>query len=678
MRTKFYIENQELSISEDIDMALTMAIDDVKNFGSRNTTFSKTIVLPGNAVNNKIFGHVFMLGSSNEYNEAVSNVGFNFNPSVSARCVSLVDNIQVFKGNARLIEVVDTDGELEYEIFVTGELGGFMFQLGNRRLEDLDFSEYDLLYSYANIVASWNNINGAGVYFPLIDYGNVSANKQDFQYTAFRPALYAREYLEKISSGTEYTIVSNFLLSSLLDRLGVGHNQKVLTNNTTNVLTLLSAGGQSISVTGDDEVIYAATGGLFTPSFDNKEFTYNSPTPITIVFTGTAFGVQNLTANVFALSIQKNGTDVAGSTQYFTAAGVEIPWFYSKTVTINLVQNDVIRVHVNKGGGLLFDEYITVNGGSGSGQSSTPTASPVVLGDTISINDSIPKGIFQRDFFIWFLKMFNLYVYENAFDEKKLYIEPYVDFYPPTPANALDWSGKIDRKQPMRSVTMSELNARYYQFKFKEDSDFYSENYRKAFNEGYGDYNFDTEFEFSKDTDVLEVGFAQSVLYQNIGTDKVYPAIYKLSGTTETPMDHVIRLMQFKKVACDSWDMLNGETVLGSLTEYGYGGHVDDPVTPTNDIGFGVPRQLQFTPGGPYPVVNIFSIFHEAYMNEITNKDSKLIIARAYLTPLDILKLDFSTLIFIDGVLFRLNKIANYNPIALNTTEIQLLKAINL
>jgi hypothetical protein len=35
-------------------------------------------------------------------------------------------------------------------------------------------------------------------------------------------------------------------------------------------------------------------------------------------------------------------------------------------------------------------------------------------------------------------------------------------------------------------------------------------------------------------------------------------------------------------------------------------------------------------------------------------------------------------LIYLDGVLFRLNKIKDYNPVDLGTTEIQLLKVIDL
>jgi hypothetical protein len=63
-------------------------------------------------------------------------------------------------------------------------------------------------------------------------------------------------------------------------------------------------------------------------------------------------------------------------------------------------------------------------------------------------------------------------------------------------------------------------------------------------------------------------------------------------------------------------------------------------------------------------------------MAEITNKDSKLLTCNALLNSLDIFSLDFSKYVWIDGVLFRLNKVDGFNPMEYNTTKISLLKVI--
>jgi hypothetical protein len=225
---------------------------------------------------------------------------------------------------------------------------------------------------------------------------------------------------------------------------------------------------------------------------------------------------------------------------------------------------------------------------------------------------------------------------------------------------------------------MSEINARYYNYKFKEDNDFYGENYRKKYTEGYGDFIYDTEFDFVKETDTLEVIFAASVLFQQTGQDKVFPAIYKKSNTNsaEDRMDSIIRIMQTKKITgVASWNIMNTTTNLATYTSYGYAGHLDDPINPTNDINFGAPKELQFSPNR-YPTTNIFNAYHSPYLAEITSKDSKLLTCFGLLDIVDIFNLDFSKYIWIDGVLFRLNKVENFNPMEYNTTKLSFLKVI--
>ena len=141
-------------------------------------------------------------------------------------------------------------------------------------------------------------------------------------------------------------------------------------------------------------------------------------------------------------------------------------------------------------------------------------------------------------------------------------------------------------------------------------------------------------------------------------------------------MDSVIRILQAKKITGrTSYNILNGLSVIDTITTYGYGGHLDDPFAPSNDINFGVPFETKFNTSG-YPIANIFNAYHSDYIAEITSKDSKLLTCSALLNTNDINNLDFSKYIWIDGVLFRLNKVENFNPMEYNTTKISLLKVI--
>jgi hypothetical protein len=665
--TEIYIEDYRLDLVQDISTEFTYTIDDITDFGSKNTNYSKTISITGTATNNKIFGFIFDLANANDTDNNLPNVNYNFNASKQANCKIFIDKIQIFKGTLRILEIVIDDKTIEYQCSVFGELGGFITALGNKRLTDLDFSAYNHVYNSTNIKASWDNIAGSGYFYPLIDYGNVSTDKINFEVEAFRPALYVSEYIQKIFEGTDYTYTLDLLAGDqeLFNRLIIPQNQKSFTKTTSDFPVATRT--TSFEVLGTALYPFTTvTGSGLVPSSSNRVFTYTGTTTINLKM-NYAFSGDSTDGIFFIL---KNGVSVYS--EFFSGSfGV------SGEFTISMNANDTISFRFTNAASNKTDPPVTITEGEVSFFSDSIVPVLVNYGDNIIIADSIPKGIYQRDFFLSITKMFNLYVYEDTWDEKKIMIKPYINFYPETSATALDWSNKIDRAKPLSIKPMSELNARYFHYKFKQDNDFYNENYFKKYNESYGDRIFDTEFDFSKETDTLDVIFAPSVLYQKTGTDKIYPAIYKVSdnNTKENSMDSVIRIMQAKKITSrTSWNLLNNASLIESLTTYGYGGHLDDPFTPTNDINFGAANEIQFN--GSLPSTNIFNAYHSEYIAEITSKDSKLLTCSALLDTIDIMNLDFSKFYWIDGVLFRLNKVDGFNPMEYKTTKISLLKVI--
>jgi len=666
--TEIYIEDYKLELSKELSTEFTYAIDDITDFGSRNTSFSKTISIAGNSTNNRVFGFVFDLGNANFTDNTLPNVNYNYNAAKAAQCRIFIDKIQVFKGTLRILEIIVDNKAIEYQCSVFGELGGFITALGNKRLQDLDFSAYNHTYNITNIKASWDTIAGSGYYYPLIDYGNVSTDKVNFQVTAYRPALYVKEYISKIFAGTDYTYSLDLLSGDqqLFDRLVIPHNQKTLTKTTgdLNVATRTTY----LEITGTRAVAFdTVTGSGLTVGGGGSTFTYSGSVSINLKMVYTFSG--DSTSGTF--NIYKNST-IAYSSNFVGTFGID------EGFELLVNTGDVISFRFTNTAPNRTDPPINLTEAQVSFFSDTFVPVPVNYNDALVINDTIPRGVFQRDLFLSIVKMFNLYVYEDTWNDKKIIIKPYINFYSDTSANALDWSDKIDRSKPLSIKPMSELNARYFNYKFKQDNDFYNENYTKKYNEGYGDRIYDTEYDFSKQTDTLDVIFASSVLYQKVGTDKIYPAIYKVSdnNTKENSMDCVIRILQAKKITGrTSHTILNGVTVVDTLTTYGYGGHLNDPFAPTNDINFGAPYEIQYT-ATTFPTANIFNAYHSNYIAEITSKDSKLLTCSALLNTVDINNLDFSKYIWIDGVLFRLNKVEGYNPMEYNTTKISLLKVI--
>jgi len=708
MITEIYIENNRLDLSKDLSSEYTYAIDDIQDFASRNTNFSKTIILPGNATNNKLFGHIFEFGSSNFYNDTQDNVGYNFNATKSADCVIYVDKIQIFKGILRLLEITIDRGTIEYECAVFGELGGFVNAIGNAKLEDLDFSQYDHVWNYDNIVNSWEQASGTtasgyGYYYPLIDYGQVShSNKKNWHFSAFRPALFVREYMEKIIHDAGYTYESEFFNTAFFKRLVIPNNQKEIKRSTSTGLDALVYVGDFV---GGLMTWTAVELGNFTLSTPPYTFTYNSATSFTGTITLSLTGQVLQNTNYVNFNVRKNGTTI-GTYQASPNDGDTFN-FTIEIANQTIAQNDTINIFIDTDatGDIVrtFEGYLTII-------STTPILVPVNYNTTLVINDTLPRGIFQKDFVSSIVKMFNLYIVEDTMKLKHLKIEPYVNFYQgtanflqvndleenllidnidlllldDTTAQHIDWSAKIDRNKPMKITPMGEWNGRYFEYKYKNDTDFYNDDYTKRYNQTYGDYIEDTGFEFSVDKQTAEIIFSPTPIVGYEGEDKRFSTIFKLSNTqntqSEDKVESNIRIFQVRKITdVSTWHIRNSGGNVGSgLTTYGWGGHLDNPDIPTSDLNFGVPEEIYFTLSTQYPTANLFNAFWSSYVAEITDKDSKLLSCSVYLKLSDIFSLDFSKLIYIDGALWRLNKVIDYNPTVPDATKCEFLKVIEL
>ena len=787
---ELFLEGQLVDIRQDLGMQLSYNIDDVNKYGSRDTSFSKTIVLPGTANNNKILGFVGELGSNNPYSPGAPNINANFNLAQTTKAELRANGLLLLKGVFRLTGIVKERDMIEYEGNLFGELGGFIAAIGAGKLEDLNFSEYNHTYTRDNIVRSWdgfltlrrsllfdptystygnciviiipptepnitnqfpigsnlfvsntennngtytitnynfisfgfnihiyqvsqtvidetapdgviigidNAVNpkyGLGYYYPTIDYGTYSTPeknpgrvKRDYDYRTFRPALFVKEYIDKMFEPTGYTYESSFFDSAFFNKLIVPSNTKELKSLFTDLLDVnsgfvpieslnettinLSFANENLkrSFTGNGSPNYTYTG---TQETLNIKYNISGYIKFDFDFFNNKFGF-------IKIRFIKNSTII----KEYNYSGIGL-----QTININedfdlyFLTNDTITFQVTY---YRTVNLTVINVKSLKIKALNPILTDAVLNENILIKYSIPRNILQKDFFVWIMKMFNLYITEDKVKEKHLLIEPYVDYY--DLSESKDWTYKVARDKPWNIKPMGMLIGKLFEYKYKDDNDFYNEGYKKKYNLPYGSRLEDTSFQFAKDKQTIEIGFSPSVLIQYQATDKVVTAIYKKSSGNavdqEERMDSNIRIMMAKKMTgVASWYIRNNDATpatanLGAaLTEYGYAGHFDDPVNPTKDINFGAASEIYFDPV-TYPSTNLFNDYWSGYIAEIADKDSKLLTCHVYLTDLDIAKLDFSKPVFIDGVLWRINKVMDYDASSGELTKVELLKVIN-
>jgi hypothetical protein len=723
MITEIIIEQQRLDLFEDIGAELNYAIDDIKDFSARNTNYSKTINVPGNANNNKVFGHIYNFTSGNikltdeDGQDTLPNVGYNFDPTKQANCQIFVNKIQVFKGVLRLLEITIQNGVIEYQCAVFGELGGFASAIGNELLEDMDnFNKYVQQWNKTTVVNSWTAsgvASGLGIVYPLIDYGNCNDVK-DWHLDAFRPAFFVHEIMDSIITNSKYTYTSAFFDTPYFRSLIIPNNKANLEQLTQDLLrvasnTALDSG--SSTGTGGDLVFNVITNLVLFSNTANSSFTFIAPG------TNNTLGKIKLSGSVslsrpgtMTIKLYQSASIVYEETYttYVDYQQIPIDWL----VTTSLDLGDVLSVNATFSASetyVTLDPDLVLEFVSDYAQSDNASLDVV-----LNMKHLLPKGIQQKDFFASICRMFNLYVYEDPQKSTHLLIEPYIEFYrrgagflkvndvgelllhgepgdttgllllSDPIADSIDWSNKVDYSKEISIKPMSELNARYYDFLYTEDDDYYNEAYNKKYNETYADRKEDTRFQFAEDRSETKIIFSPSILTASSTDTKLRANLFKETNGTAERKDNNIRIMFFKSVASDSSYHIkrvyptNGNLPGNALNTYGYAGHLDDPIEPTVDLNFGAPNEFYFKLLNPYPSANLYNAWWDEYLAEIINKDSKLLSCYLYLTVQDIHSLDFAQLIYIDGALWRLNKVIDFNPSIPKTTKCELLRVIEL
>ena len=287
-----------------------------------------------------------------------------------------------------------------------------------------------------------------------------------------------------------------------------------------------------------------------------------------------------------------------------------------------------------------------------------------VEGDTIDMNNAIPKKIKQKDFFMSLVKMFNLYVQTDTQNDKNLFIEPRDDFYNST---TQDWTQKLDISQALEFLPMGALDSKEYLFTYKQDKDYYNELYEKTWDELYGQEDETIENDFIKKTNKTEIVFSPTPSKGIIENDRIIPSIIKTDDNGQAQRtESNIRILQWggMKATASMWNHRDnaGDTV---KTTYPYAGHYDDPFTPTIDINFGLTKEIYWDDSHntiTWTNNNLYNKYWSKFIEEITDTNSKIVKGWFYLRPSDIRNLSFRNQYYFDGAYFRLYKVENYNP----------------
>jgi hypothetical protein len=222
------IEGVIIPIDKGISTVLTFSIKDIQQPDKVKSSFSKTIKLPGSKAINDKLNFIFEVNSDS-----------TFNPNLKLDAVYYQNDIAVFSGFIQLKDIIKKDyNQVEYSVVLFGETANIFRELGNKFLNDSGMLWSELDHDYTRVIQenSWDTsyiLNGVvtsfqygtGYTYPMINYGN-DTDIDVYNVNEMFPAVYAKEYIDRMFADSSYTYTSAFFNASLFRHLIIPFNGK--------------------------------------------------------------------------------------------------------------------------------------------------------------------------------------------------------------------------------------------------------------------------------------------------------------------------------------------------------------------------------------------------------------------------------------------------------------------
>jgi len=636
-------------------VVVTKEVAPIEDVASRTGHYSKTFTILGDAESNRVFNHLFDVNISVQ-NETTENFTPDFNPNLKASFQYWVDDFVAFDGFCKLDDVVVDNEKIEYRLTAFGGSATFFHEIREKRLEDLDMSDYNHTYSDANIRGSWTNDYTDGYVYPMINYGHRTTTKlspglngSGWLAEDFRCAVFVKAIWDQIFEEAGWSYDSSFLSTNHFEKLiipspsngvtlsyeavddlsfNVGSNSSYVVSNSLDLTSAPVAASRFEFDVDSGSILSNTLQNTNTSEWDTTNYIYEADNSSYMQFRfffdgdveyvgsvsfGNPFNAMLLT---FAVVRGRGGTySVIDSKQTVVTFSSSIS--PGSIASLPLPINFTTQEHRIEAGDEVFlaftsvevgfvqngsftgsyfiangDVELTVDAGSLFGN---VVSDKLELGNTMLIANIMPD-MTQRDFISAFAKMFNLYIEQTG--TKTLLIEPRDEGYLTQTKN--DWTDKLDYSQENKIVPMGELNKKEYNFTYEEDEDVWAKVYRNSYDEEYGSKRVFVDNDFQTEKYDIKLPFPSTILSQaTVSNDMVLSDMSFVGddGIFETQEAKPRVLYYGGLISCDSWvyrsKFINGTNYY--FTSYPYAGHLDNPNSPTYDYLWFFPKNIFYS-----------------------------------------------------------------------------------
>lgn len=234
MAGELFINGRLVDIDQNAPFPLTFSINDIKDLSARKGNKSKTITLPGTRANVQLMLNVFTLSAIDSIFEDQPEL-IDFDPSIKAECQYYQNGLLEFNGIAQLMNCKQLNGIWSFDITLVSDTIDYISRLQQIKVNELGWSEYDHVLTYANQQDTWNGIiqlngspssnqdsqgwTGEGYYYGLIDYGYTRPTADSFAVENIPPQVFCYEILKKAFEYCGISWNSNFLETQTFKKL---------------------------------------------------------------------------------------------------------------------------------------------------------------------------------------------------------------------------------------------------------------------------------------------------------------------------------------------------------------------------------------------------------------------------------------------------------------------------
>ena len=711
------ISGQRVYSGSEISLGINKKIYDLFEPDKRASDQTLTVDLVGSKEVDRLFRGLF------DVNVFVGTNSPTFDPSKKAPAIIYADTIEQLNGFVQLTDIVITQEQhVIYKVAFYGRNADLFKKLGDRKLSDLDLSEYDHIWNYDNITNSWATSviqNGSPVSFELgkgyfypMEYTSRDGQKErpDNWYVRYwRPWIYFKTILDRIVLEAGFDYNSTFLNSERFKRLI--YNGDVINERTDAEmeLTLVEVGRTStFDVTANftdipfnDTITDPLTQwnvDRFEPD-NSGNYRFVGAIPLKVEKTSgpsmVVFDVQVVLEFVLFNTTTNTDIKIIPFSQKVTVTNS--PWSVGDSVDLYLefnydTESDGIKLISSRDIAFVRVRSATYSGSGSVATTSVFSNSKVEIqstayfsaiisptlesGDTLNVTKYLGE-LTQKDWLMGVAKMFNLYF--DPQPDGSLLIEPRDDGF--FTNQLIDLTKQLDVSKDFTIKPLEQSKYRQYKYTYTQGKDSLNQSYEDGWGEVYGALTYQPENEFAKETKEVKLPFslpiqARSPIAPSVKSPRVIPSFlnpqneerYKPTGVPR------VLIVDGLRGTLQSWTF---ENIVWNF--YPYAGQMDSLDTPTIDLAFGEPNSIYWLREGrndvAYPEnISLFWQYHYQELTQLTSKNSKIVECYIKITPSLYSQMTFRKLYFINNAYYRLYEIEDYSPLNEDTTKCVFLK----